>query len=384
MNNSRQIARMLDRRASRWGGSVGWLVVLGVGVVVLRPVLVGPALAAKPSPTMVEALVDGRVVEGQPLAWSDERVFLLSRDGQLVDFAPQEASDYRETSDSFSSYPIGKIRGQLREEFGSGFDITGTGHYLVVHPSGQSDQWARRFEDLYRSFYNYFRVRGFSLREPEFPLVAVIFSRKEDYQRHARANGTYLGPSVLGHYSPRTNRISMFDVTGGDESQVWSKNAATIIHEVTHQVAFNCGVHTRFNDVPRWVSEGLATMFEARGVWNSIAHKDPSDRINRGRLGDFKRHVAKHPKAGSMIEMIASDGLFRANPEGAYAQAWAVSYYLCQTQPQRYSEYLARTAKRSAFQEYSQTDRMADFRTVFGDDLEMVEAEFLRYIAHVR
>ena len=55
-----------------------------------------------------------------------------------------------------------------------------------------------------------------------------------------------------------------------------SENSATIIHEVTHQVAFNCGVHTRFNDVPRWVSEGLATMFEAKGVWNSIAQKEPS------------------------------------------------------------------------------------------------------------
>jgi len=318
------------------------------------------------------------------LARSDDRVFLLSRDGQLVDFAPQEADDYRETNASFTSYPIGKIREQLQGEFGSGFEITGTGHYLVVHPRGQRDQWARRFEELYRSFYNYFRVRGFALREPAYPLVALVFSRKEDYQRHARANGAYLGPGVLGHYSPRTNRILLFDVTGGDESRVWSENSATIIHEVTHQVAFNCGVHTRFNDVPRWVSEGLATMFEARGVWNSLDHKEPGDRINHERLGDFKTYVAKHAKTSSLSEMIASDGLFKSDPEGAYAQAWAISYYLCQTQPRRYSEYLARTAQRSAFQEYSSSDRMADFRAVFGDDLEMVEAQFLRYIARVR
>ena len=46
----------------------------------------------------------------------------------------------------------------------------------------------------------------------------------------------------------------------------WTTNADTIIHEAAHQTAFNTGVHTRCGDSPRWLVEGLGTMFEARKV----------------------------------------------------------------------------------------------------------------------
>ena len=383
MSGTRENNRRTFPRASFFGHALSTLVVLGIGVALVRVVIAEPPQTTKPGKFMVQARVGDRLLEGQALAWSDDRVYLLSRDGQLVDFAPEDARDYRESPGPFTSYPVSKIRAQLLREFGSNFDVTGTGHYLVVHPRGQRDKWAHRFEELYRSFYHYFQVRGFDLIEPEFPLIAVVFSSKEDYRRYARAGGAYLGSEVLGHYSPRTNRISLFDVTGGDNSHDWSQNAATIIHEVTHQVAFNCGVHTRFNDVPRWVSEGLATMFEARGVWNSLNYRTPNDRINLERLSDFEKYVEEHRKRGSLIDMIASDRLFKAHPQGAYAQAWALSYYLCQTQPRHYCEYLALTADRASFQEYSAEDRVADFRAVFGDDLEMVEAQFLRHMARI-
>ena len=34
------------------------------------------------------------------------------------------------------------FRGQLLREFGQGYDVSGVGHYLVVHPAGKRDQWA--------------------------------------------------------------------------------------------------------------------------------------------------------------------------------------------------------------------------------------------------
>ena len=40
------------------------------------------------------------------------------------------------------------------------------------------------------------------------------------------------------------------------------QSVATIIHEATHQIAFNSGLQTRFADVPLWVSEGMAVFFE--------------------------------------------------------------------------------------------------------------------------
>ena len=36
----------------------------------------------------------------------------------------------------------------------------------------------------------------------------------------------------------------------------------TVIHEATHQIAFNCGLHTRYADNPLWLTEGMALYFE--------------------------------------------------------------------------------------------------------------------------
>jgi len=139
---------------------------------------------------MIKAFVDGKMLEGRPLSWSAQRVYLLARDGQLVNFRPEEARDFQKSSPRFFSYSHGEIRAGLYKEFGRQFDITGTGHYLVVHPRGQKDKWADRFERLYRSFNHYFRVRGFELKEPEYPLVAVVFHNRQDYQRYASRTGS--------------------------------------------------------------------------------------------------------------------------------------------------------------------------------------------------
>jgi hypothetical protein len=311
-------------------------------------------------------------------------VYLLSRDGQLVRFRPEEARDFQRSSPRFYSYSTGEIRSQLYQEFGTSFDVTGTGHYLVVHPQGQKDKWADRFEKLYRSFYHYFQVRGFKLQDPEYPLIAVVFRNQDDYIRYASRNGSTLGPNTLGHYDDWTNRICLFDVTTDRPGQDWSLNAETIIHEATHQTAFNTGVHTRFAGVPRWLCEGLATMFEARGVWDSSSYLSERERINTGQLKAFKEYAGRRRREGALAEMIASDRVFQTDEAGAYGEAWAFSYYLCDTQPRRYCEYLIRTAARPPFQEYTAEERVADFQKIFGDNLKMVEIQFLRHMETVK
>src|SRR5687767_11998699 len=100
----------------------------------------------------VELEVEGQRIEGTPLAWSKSDVFLLARDGHLWTFHPSDASRYRRTSDHFTSFSANDMRRTLKMEFGRQFDVSGTGHYLVVHPKGQRDIWAPRFEELYRSY----------------------------------------------------------------------------------------------------------------------------------------------------------------------------------------------------------------------------------------
>ncbi len=190
---------------------------------------------------------------------------------------------------------------------------------------------------------------------------------------------------MLGSYSVESNRIVLYDVGNGQaDAADWEKNASTVIHEATHQTAFNTGIHSRFTMPPLWVAEGLAEMFEAPGVYKSRPLPRQSDRINRGRLRGFNELVAPRHRPELLAELVAYDRLFRTHPAAAYSAAWALTFYLVETQPRQYADYLARTAKRRPFEPYPAEERIADFTAVFGDNWPLLEAHFLRFIAGLK
>lgn len=330
----------------------------------------------------VELELDGRVMQGTPLAWSNHEVTLLRRDGYLLNFPPSKANNFRKLNNTFQSYSQRDLQAQLANEFGRGFDVSGTGNYLVVHPRGQRDKWASRFEHLYRSFVHYFAARGFRPQRLQFPLVAVVFPHEQDFQRYASQTGARLIRGTLGYYSTLTNRILLYDVTAGasEDDRSWHVNADTIIHEAAHQSAFNTGIHSRYALPPRWVAEGLGTMFEAPGVWDSRNHSQQRDRINMGRMLAFKRYTASRRKKGFLTEFVSSDRMFQSDPEGAYAEAWALTFFLAETRPREYIAYLTRTASLPKFTLYRSPERLQDFIDVFGSDFEMLDSHYLRFI----
>jgi hypothetical protein len=339
-----------------------------------------PASAAE---FMFRARVDGRMLEGKPLHWSDEQMLLLGRDGRLYDFNPKLAKEARKTSPRFFGYSQSEMKTVLQQEFDKRFDISMTRHYLVVHPAGQRDLWAQRFEDLYNRFCHYFRVRGFSLTEPPYPLVAIVYRTQAEYVQQVSASGTPPQPGMLGHYDPASNRVFLYDATK-DAGYDWSENAETIIHEATHQTAFNVGVHKRFILMPRWVGEGLATMFEARGVWNAQYDRTREDRINRDQLQEFRDYLATRRKPDSLPLLLTSEQKFRSDVSAAYAEAWALSFYLSETQPRLYAAYLAKTANRPLFSDYTAAERMADFQDIFGTEMRMFDVKFLRFVEELK
>jgi hypothetical protein len=350
--------------------------------ITLVALLAAPVVAGEPKWTF-DVNLGGKHIEGLPLLWSQDHV-LLARDGRVWNFKPDEVRNARQTSSTFQGYSAAEVRARLAGELGQAFEISGTGHYLVAHAPGQRDYWSKRFEDLYRSFVHYFKVRGFRLEEPEFPLVAIVFRNQDDFLGYARRDGAQIGTNVLGYYSPVSNRISLFDIGGGSaKADDWQENAATIIHEAAHQTAFNTGVHRRFGAAPRWLVEGLGTMFEAQGVWDSTHYSSRTSRYNRGRLAQFQRLLASRPQ-NSIQEFVTSDRLFQSDVDRGYAEAWAFSFFLVETRPKKYSELLARTAARPAFRRYDSAERLADFTKIFGDNLRHLEAEYLKFMAQQR
>ena len=128
---------------------------------------------------------------------------------------------------------------------------------------------------------------------------------------------------VLGYYDPASNRITMYDMGGDGNSANWQRNAAVLIHEATHQMAFNTGIHSRYAPTPTWVAEGLATLFEAPGVCDSHNHTQMADRVNRLRLRAFRQVVAPRHRPELLASIVACDELFHADVQTAYAEAWA-------------------------------------------------------------
>ena len=120
------------------------------------------------------------------------------------------------------------------------------------------------------------------------------------------------------------------------------------------------------------------------GCTSANATATQRDRILVNRLRDFRDYAAARRPQSSLAEMIAGDQPFHQDPVGAYAQAWAFSFFLSETRPREYAAYLARTAARPDFQPYTAQQRLADFTAVFGSDLAQLDAQFLRWIERLK
>lgn len=181
------------------------------------------------------------------------------------------------------------------------------------------------------------------------------------------------------------NLLPAFDIGPIDPSDsIEASLKDTMIHEATHQAAFNTGLHSRIGANPVWMVEGLATVFEAPGVRSSRNDSGVKSRINRERLMWFGNFVKERRKPQSLEAFLAADDLFRANPLDAYSQAWALTFYLFETRPRNYAEYLRTVAGRNPLELYTPEARVADFKKAISQDLKLLEAEFLRFIADIR
>lgn len=321
-----------------------------------------------------------------PLGYSSRVVLGLQRNGTMVEINPHDM-DSPKVLPRFSPFSQSEVRGELLKEFGRKYEVTGTGNYLVVHPRGSRDLWANRFEELYRSMTHFFKTRGYPISKPMFPLVGIVFHSESQYQAYCSRVLKVSASNTYGVYMANTNRIYLYDATrgAGKKSAEWEENLATVMHEAAHQTAFNCGVHTRRGRTPVWAIEGLGCLFEARGIYNSFHFRNRTDRINYGRLRDFKQSVQRSGDLESfLMSMVASDKIFQRDPSRAYAAAWALTFYLSEKQPRDYIRYLKKTSKRGPFDRYSAEDRMRDFKQSFGKDSRMLATRVSRFVDELK
>jgi hypothetical protein len=317
--------------------------------------------------------VDGRLL----VTAQDGGLLVLARDGVLWAVPPEE--QVRHTSDEVPFRPLSRqeMSRRLLAELPRGFDVHQTANYLICYNTSRAyAQWCGLlFERLYRAF------------------SYIEFSKSE------------LGdaaPSIIGYFSLRTNWMTMYDLTGMEALNRFGSRRATsaeinrilarpealrtvstIIHEATHQIAFNCGLHTRYSDCPVWFSEGIAMYFETPDLrstkgWSGIGG------INPPRLARFQEYL-KRRSPDSLQTLIADDKRFRDPSRNldAYAEAWSLSYFLIRRYPKQYVAYLKMLSEKRPLLEDGPKIRLKEFEGAFGD-LKPLDAEFLRYMRGVR
>ena len=322
----------------------------------------------------------GRRYTGTVLAHDGRQLALLLRDGQmqLLNVKRDEVEKLKSPVIPFS---LTEIQSAFFKEYGQRYDVSKTENFVVVHPWGNPATWAEPFEDFHARFMSYFESKNYPLKQPSVPLIALVLRSRQDFDRSLINEVQRLDSRIAGYYSRTTNRITTYDPAGQlrDSSDRWIYSSWPIIHESTHQSAFNCGVHNRFAPPPTWLSEGLATMFEARGIHNHLRYKKASDRVNLRRLKQLRRFLDTPDFYNGLINLIANDKLFSTHLEMAYGISWGLAFYLAETQPDAFFKFIARDARRKNFAPYTSQQRLREFSRTFGNDYKKLAADLRRY-----
>ena len=334
----------------------------------------------------------------------DGGVMLQTRDGIIWFVQPQETVSRATDETPFQPYTAKELADRILVDLPPGFEVLHNDPYVICYSTSRAyAQWCGSlFGRLHRAFTSYWKHRDFELTEPEFPLVAVVFADKRSYINYARPEvGDAVG-SVAAYYNLKSNWMVMYDLTGAEargaggrmrsSAQVASilslpgaaRNVSAIVHEATHQIAFNCGLHARYSDCPLWFTEGIAVFFETPDVGNSRGWRKIG-LVNELRLAQFRQYYTRRG-ADSLVSLISDDERFRnvEQTAEAYAEAWALTYFLVNRRKEEYMKYLQLLSEKKPQRWDDPAARLADFKQAFGEDLEELDKDFIRVISELR
>jgi hypothetical protein len=377
-----------------------------VSVLVLVPVLhaaddaqvrvryrvLGVAEPSATTPSLIEKSLEGRVrVQAQ-----DGGLLLEDRQGTLWPITASQTPVIETLEAPFAAMTVDELTASLQAEFGEGFEVVRTPHYLICTNAGRGyGEWCGQlFERLHTGFQKFWMDRLPGLETPDRPLVAIAFATQKEYQDFQVTDAGGVVGAAQGYFSSRTNRMVLFDQSANGSGQNRPAadiqkqalrnpgNIATVVHEAVHQLSFNIGLQTRYADNPVWFSEGMAMYFEtpdleARSGWRTIGQ------INPVRLDRYRVLAKQRPP--EIRSLLSTDDRFR-DPQlalDAYAEAWALHFFLLRTQKEKYNSYLQLLTTKPPMKWDTPAQRLADFEAAFGP-LAAVEKEQAKFMARQR
>jgi len=266
------------------------------------------------------------------------------------------------------------VRERLERDFGEGFSIHETEHWLIAHST--TDERARlvgeSLERVRAEFVRTFEGIGFEIEEQDGPLVFVVYGDRESFDEYMRKRVRPVEITGSGLYSPRTNRVSII-VPRSRRRSVESSLINLVVHEGTHQIAFNLGVLNRRESYPPWFGEGLATTFETRSLDGAFGPL--TDSVSR-RLA-ASATIAAEGRGMALEDLIALQRptesedpeerqLSRAGNRAIYGQGASLVTYLIRERPEQMKAYIDAIERLPRFRDPGSLWRDA-FEAAFGD-----------------
>ena len=298
----------------------------------------------------------------------------------------------------------------LRIEFGSEFNIHQTAHYIICFNTvPEYAKWVGALlERLHRAYYAYWGKRRGDLQAVTKPLVVVVHKNQVSFKKYVEGDLGASSEYIPGYYSQESNRINLYDLSRLTERQekmviqgsrpgspaqqisrvlnhpTAERNVATIVHEGTHQLCFNSGMIRRLSYTPLWLSEGMAIYFETP----DLSHATGWTAVGRVNLYNLKyfRYLVQNGQLLELKALLGSDEVFRSSEtvRAAYAQSWALNYFLQKTRPEEYRSFVKLQRLHVPLSEVSEDRRLSMFISVFGGGLTQLENEFLNYMKQLK
>ncbi len=362
---------------------------------------------------MIELKDAANTYTGKVIARDREHCFLQDRFGVMHHLSLSQIQSLRVVGPNYRPSSTAEFRDILATEFRTGFEIQSSTHYVVVAKKGRAKAYATMFEEIYRQVEIFYSVRGFQTEAPETTLVAIVFGSQAEFRDYCGKDEMLWSDDLRGYYSLKSNRVALYEDEGLKNSVTATKDgssgsgkhdrrrtaaevsgasaelsalmktvagetANTIVHEATHQVGFNIGIHSRLGNTPGWVIEGLATVLEAPGL-RMRGKSTTEQKINSERLEWFNEEYETRRQPGDIAKMIATEDMFRNQALDAYSSAWALTYFLTENpaRARQFVLYLKMLSERDPLNAYPPEDRLKDFQSVFGD-ISRLEVDFLR------